>query len=123
MSVAATCVLCLAGRAVGNGGPLAIDPPGWMAGRALGELGGGGGVMKYYIIIGKHSLGLCEEALLLPASFGPLIVQELCESRGGRPGAVRPNEPYRFRGRKAILTVLQYWSRLVPNMSTDIRGH
>ena len=44
----------------------------------------------------KHSLGLCEEALLLPASFGreyappppppTLIVHELCESRGGRPG-------------------------------------
>ena len=33
-----------------------------------------------------------------------LIVQELCESRGGRPGlAVRPNEPSGFRGRKAIL--------------------
>ena len=32
------------------------------------------------------------------------IVQELCESRGGRPGlAVRPNEPSGFRGRKAIL--------------------
>ena len=32
-----------------------------------------------------------------------IIVQELCESRGGRPGAVRPNEPSGFRGRKAIL--------------------
>ena len=32
------------------------------------------------------------------------LVQELCESRGGRPGrAVRPNEPSGFRGRKAIL--------------------
>ena len=35
------------------------------------------------------------------------IVQELCESRGGRPGwpswAGRPNEPSGFRGRKAIL--------------------
>ena len=31
------------------------------------------------------------------------IDQELCESRGGRPGAVRPNEPSGFRGRKAIL--------------------
>ena len=27
-----------------------------------------------------------------------IIVQELCESRGGRP-----NEPYGFRGHKAIL--------------------
>ena len=34
-----------------------------------------------------------------------IIVQELCESRGGRPSwAVRPNEPSGFRrGRKAIL--------------------
>ena len=31
------------------------------------------------------------------------ILQELCESRGGRPGPVRPNEPSGFRGRKAIL--------------------
>ena len=31
------------------------------------------------------------------------IVEELCESRGGCPGAVRPNEPCGFRGRKAIL--------------------
>ena len=31
------------------------------------------------------------------------IVQELCESRGGRPGlSGRPNEPSGFRGRKAI---------------------
>ena len=38
---------------------------------------------------------------------------------------VRPNEPYGFRGRKAILniTVLTHWSQLVPNMSTDIQGH
>ena len=38
------------------------------------------------------------------------IVQELCESRGGRPGlsrwpswAVRPNEPSGFCGRKELL--------------------
>ena len=31
------------------------------------------------------------------------IVQELCESRGGRPWAVRPNEPSGFRGRKDLL--------------------
>ena len=30
-------------------------------------------------------------------------VQELCESRGGRPWAPRPNEPYGFCGRKATL--------------------
>ena len=31
------------------------------------------------------------------------LVQELCESRGGRPGLSCPNEPSGFRGRKAIL--------------------
>ena len=43
------------------------------------------------------------------------IVQELCESRGSRP--VRPNEPSGFRARKELLN---HWSQLVPNMSTDI---
>ena len=39
--------------------------------------------------------------------------------------AFRPNEPSGFRGPKAILieTMLTDWSQLVPNMSTDIRGH
>ena len=33
------------------------------------------------------------------------IVQELCESRGGRPGlsVLRPNEPSGFHGRKELL--------------------
>ena len=31
-----------------------------------------------------------------------IIVQELCESRGGRSWAVRPNEPSGFRGRKDL---------------------
>ena len=40
---------------------------------------------------------------LIPFGLTPLlIVQELCESRSGRPGPVRPNEPSGFRGRKAI---------------------
>ena len=44
----------------------------------------------------RHKAGACDEG-------GKLIVQELCESRGGRHWAVRPNEPSGFRGRKAIL--------------------
>ena len=40
----------------------------------------------------------------------PNIVQELCESRGGRPGTVSPNEPSGFRGCKdpglSVLTSL-----------------
>ena len=31
------------------------------------------------------------------------IVQELCESRGGRPELSGPNEPSGFRGRKELL--------------------
>ena len=31
--------------------------------------------------------------------------QELCESRGGRPGLPVPNSPYGFCGRKATLIV------------------
>ena len=32
-----------------------------------------------------------------------IIVQELCESRGGRPELSLPNEPSGFRGRKELL--------------------
>ena len=32
-----------------------------------------------------------------------LVAQELCESRGGRPGLSVPNNPYGFGGRKATL--------------------
>ena len=34
-------------------------------------------------------------------------VQELCESRGGRPGLPVPNSPYGLCGRKAALYTLQ----------------
>ena len=41
--------------------------------------------------------------------------------------AVRPNEHHGFRGRKTTwycqLCSRRHWSQLVPNMSTDIRGH
>ena len=37
--------------------------------------------------------------------------------------AFRPNEPYGFRGRKRMLTMLTHWSQFVPNMSADIREH
>ena len=38
-------------------------------------------------------------ALALP----PLRAQELCESRGGRPGLPVPDNPYGLSGRKATL--------------------
>ena len=52
------------------------------------------------------------------------FIVQLCESRGGHPG-VRPNEPSGFRGRRAILNHASALvsAQLVPNMSTDIRGH
>ena len=37
--------------------------------------------------------------------------------------AFRPNEPYGFRGRKAILNRASALVTIFPNMSTDIRGH
>ena len=52
-----------------------------------------------------------------------LIVQELCESRGGRPGlSVLTSLPVSV-DIKLHWTVLRRWSQLVPNMSTDIWGH
>ena len=40
-------------------------------------------------------------------------VQELCESRGGRPGLPVPNIPYGLWGRKAILNLnLNMWTGL-----------
>ena len=48
-----------------------------------------------------------------------VIVQELSESRGGRP-----NEPSGFSlDVKLYWTMLRHWSQLAPNMSADIRGH
>ena len=64
-----------------------------------------------------------------PSIFNPrIIVQELCESRGGRPGwaaDVRSTEPSGFRGRKAILN---HTSALVMMMnwclmSSDVMRH
>ena len=39
----------------------------------------------------------------------PLIVQELCESRGGRPGLSVLNEPSGFRGRKDLAARSWWW--------------
>ena len=55
-----------------------------------------------------------------------VIVQELCESRGGRPG-LRPNESSGFRGRKAILnhaSALGHSLSLICQLtSEDIKHH
>ena len=50
-----------------------------------------------------------------------VIVQELCESRGGRPGLSVLTSTSGFRGHKDLLTPpASALSQLVPNMSTDI---
>ena len=49
-----------------------------------------------------------------------IIVQELCESRGGRPGLSVLTSLLASVDVKIYCTVLRHWSQLVPNMSTDI---
>ena len=51
---------------------------------------------------------------------GSVIVQELCESRGGRPGLSVLASLLVSVDVKIYCTVLRHWSQLVPNMSTDI---
>ena len=53
----------------------------------------------------------------------PIIVQELCESRGGRPGLSVLTSLMVSVDVKQYWTMLRHWSQLVPNMSTDIWGH
>ena len=50
-------------------------------------------------------------------------VQELCESRGGRPGLPVPTSLMVSVDVKQHWTMLRHWSQFVTNMSTDIRGH
>ena len=49
-----------------------------------------------------------------------VIVQELCESRGGCPGLSVLTSLLVSVDVKNYLTVLRHWSQLVPNMSNDI---
>ena len=50
-------------------------------------------------------------------------VQELCESRGGRPALSVLMSLTVSVDVKQHWTMLRHWSQFVPNMSTDIRGH
>ena len=51
----------------------------------------------------------------------PLItLQELCESRGGRPGLSVLTSLLVSVDVKVYCTVLRHWSQLVSNMSADI---
>ena len=51
------------------------------------------------------------------------IVQELCESRGGRPELSVLTSLLASVDVKIYWTMLRHWSQFVPNMSSDIRGH
>ena len=48
-----------------------------------------------------------------------VIVQELCESRGGRPALSVLTSLLASVGVKIYGTMLTHWSQLVPNMSAD----
>ena len=52
-----------------------------------------------------------------------IIVQELCESRCGRPGLSVLMKLLVSVDVKIYWTMLRHWSQLFPNMSTDIWGH
>ena len=73
----------------------------------------GGGGLQSGINVSSCRAGNGE--LVEPLKSGSVRVQELCESRGGRPGVSVDGKQY--------CTMLTHWSLLVPNMSTDIRGH
>ena len=58
---------------------------------------------------------------VLPAA--EVRVQELRESRDGRPGLSVLTSLTVSVDVKQQRTMLRHWSQFVPNMSTDIRGH
>ena len=53
-------------------------------------------------------------------AYKDATVQELCESRGGRPGLSVLTSLLVSVDVKIYSTVLRHWSQLVPNMSTNI---
>jgi len=58
--------------------------------------------------------------ILVSSTHKRVIVQELCESRGGRPGLSVLTSLLVSVDVKIYCTVLRHWSQLVPNMSHDI---
>ena len=71
--------------------------------------------MSLLIWMGPDVLGCLADVLI--------IVQEVCESRGGRPGLSVLTSLLVSVDVKNYWTVLRHWSQLVPNMSNDIWGH
>ena len=71
----------------------------------------------------RHPNGNCEYVQVFGDIFfytAFLIVQELCESRGGRPGLSVLTSLLVSVDVKLYRTMLRHWSHLVPNMSNDI---
>ena len=66
------------------------------------------------------SVGRVMGILILSFALEIVIVQELCESRGGRPGLSVLTSHLVSVDVKIYCTVLRHWSQLVPNMSHDI---
>ena len=92
-------------------GETAVRPrAAWCSGRSLQ-----GNVERYQGAVSQYKS--------LSASPVIIIVQELCESRGGRPGLSVLTSLLVSVDVKFYWTVLRHWSQLVPNMSTDIWGH
>ena len=71
-------------------------------------------------VASKHAVNMRR---VCPGLDGKHVVQELCESRGGRPGLSALTSLLVSVDVKQYRTMLTHWSQLVPNMSTDIRGH
>ena len=64
----------------------------------------------------------CSDRYII-SRFPHLILQELCESRGGRPGLSVLTSLLVSVDVKLYWTMLRHWSQLVPNMSTDSKQH
>ena len=73
--------------------------------------------------LGQDIFRNTQEASRFRAHYISIIVQELCESRGGRPGLSVLTSLLVSVDVKLYWTMLRHWSQLVPNMSTDNWGH
>ena len=67
-------------------------------------------------ILGSPSLIVLMVSVDVEQHLKKLRAQELCESRGGRPGLPVPNSPYDLCGRKATLSL-----NTVPNLTFRFR--
>ena len=78
-------------------------------------------LLLLFLLLLRHLRFRYRFLFFLSSSF--FIVQELCESRGCRPGLSILTSLLASVDVKIYWTMLRHWSQLVPNMSADIRGH